>query len=85
MASRQYCSRVAEELEIWSAKLHDLSDKIGRIPSIDKYRLQPQVEELHMVITELDDRICDMMTRCIIIDEARDIDGDSLAPDNDRM
>lgn len=64
MASRGYCSNVAEELESWSEKLHTLSEGIDRIPSIDKYRMLPQIEQLHILMTELDDRLCDLMNSC---------------------
>lgn len=64
MASRDYCTNVAEELERWSGRLHDLSDEIGRIPSLDKYRMLPQIEQLHIILTELDDRLCDLVTSC---------------------
>jgi len=64
MASRNYCSNVGGELEVWSSKLHDLSGKIDRMASIDKYRLLSQIEELHIVMTEMDDRLCEVMTAC---------------------
>jgi hypothetical protein len=64
MATREYCSNVAEELEIWSDRLHQLSSKIDRIPSIDKYKMYPLIEELHIIMTELDDRLCEAMTEC---------------------
>ena len=64
MASRDYCSSVGAELEQWSEKLHKLSNEIDHIPSISKYRLLPQIEELHIIMTELDDRLCDLMVAC---------------------
>ncbi|GAB4340430.1 MAG: hypothetical protein Kow0089_14110 [Desulfobulbaceae bacterium] len=64
MASRYYCSNVAGELEYWSRRLHKLSSGIDSIPSIDKYRLQPQIDELHIIMTELDDRLCELMMSC---------------------
>ena len=64
MASRDYCSSVSAELEQWSEKLHKLSSEIDQIPSINKYRLLPQIEELHIIMTELDDRLCDLMVAC---------------------
>lgn len=64
MASREYCSNMAEELEVWSNKLHDLSNKIDIIPSIEKYHILSQIEELHIIMTELDDRLCEMVTSC---------------------
>ena len=64
MASREYCNNMAEELAVWSNKLHTLSGKIDSIPSIQKYNLQPMIEELHIIMTELDDRLCEMVTQC---------------------
>jgi len=64
MASIKYCSNIGEELEVWSSKLHELSRKIDVMPSIDKYRLLPQIEELHILVTEMDDRLCEVMTAC---------------------
>jgi hypothetical protein len=64
MASIKYCSNIGEELEVWSSKLHELSRKIDRMPSIDKYRLLPHIEELHIVMTEMDDRLCEVLTAC---------------------
>ncbi len=68
MATLDYCSNVSEELAQWSEKLHKLSSEIDRIPSINKYRLLPQIEELHIIMTELDDRLCDLMTACPTVD-----------------
>jgi len=74
MASRYYCSNVAEELEIWSAKLRKLSSEIDRIPSINKYRLLPQIEELHIILTELDDRFRNLNNACRMADRLDDKD-----------
>ena len=64
MATREYCSNIVEELELWSGRLHELSSKIDRVPSIDKYKIYPLIEELHIIMTEMDDRLCDAMTSC---------------------
>lgn len=64
MASKIYCSSSVGELEVWSEKLHKLSEDIGRIPSVDKYKLLPQIEALHIILTELDDRLCDLLHSC---------------------
>jgi len=72
MASRDYCSSVGEELERWSERLHSLSDEIDRIPSIDKYRMLPQIEQLHILMTELDDRLCDLVVSCPTVEGRSD-------------
>jgi hypothetical protein len=68
MASRDYCANIVEELEVWSGRLHELSGKIDRVPSIDKYKLYPLIEELHIIMTEMDDRVCDAMTSCSTVE-----------------
>ena len=64
MASKYYCSNVASELEFWSRRLHKLSNEIDGLASIDKYKLQPQIDELHIIMTEIDDRLCDLVNAC---------------------
>ena len=69
MASRYYCSNVASELEVFSRRLHKLSSEFQSVPSIDKYKLQPQIDELHIIMTELDDRLCDLVNSCSSTEE----------------
>ena len=64
MATREYCSSVADELEYWSKRLHELSSKFDKVSSIDKYKVLTHIEELHILMTEVDDRLCDLMTSC---------------------
>ena len=66
MAKREYCASVTEELEYWSNRLHELSDKFDKVPSINKYKIQPHIEDLHIMMTEMDDRLCEMLTSCTI-------------------
>lgn len=72
MANRNYCSNIAEELEFWSNRLHELSNKIDRMPSLDKYKLLPHIEELHIMMTEMDDRLCDLMTSCQTVESLKE-------------
>jgi hypothetical protein len=64
MATKNYCTNIEEELEVWSSKLHELSRKIDSMPSIDKYKLLPHIEELRIIMTEMDDRLCEVMVSC---------------------
>jgi hypothetical protein len=72
MASRVYCSSLSEELEFWSSRLHELSNKFDRIPSVDKYKLQPHIEDLHILTTEMDDRLCDLMNACPTVESLKE-------------
>ncbi len=80
MASRLYCSDVALELKCLSEKLHKLSSGIDLIPSIDKFKLSPQIQDLHIIMTELDDRICSLMCACDIVESpyAKEVADSSL-------
>ena len=73
MASRYYCSNVAEELESWSERLHKLSDEIDAIPTGMKQRMFSQIEELHIILTELDDRLCEMINSCSTVEGMDDL------------
>lgn len=77
MASRYFCSSVASELEMWSDRLHKLSSQIDRIPSIDKYRLQPQIDGLHIIMTELDDRVRELLESCPTVEEGTGMEEES--------
>jgi len=71
MAGREYCSTIGEELEYWSGRLHELSEKFDKVPSIDKYKLLPHIEDLHILMTEVDDRLCDVMTSCSTVESLK--------------
>lgn len=62
MATRIGNKDIALELTTWSKRLHELSCKIDRLPSLDKFKLLPQIEELHIIITEMDDRLCQIVS-----------------------
>jgi len=68
MASRDYCTNVSAELEVWSDKLHELSDKIQHLSTGEKFKLFPQVQELNILMTELDDRLCEMLESCPLVE-----------------
>jgi hypothetical protein len=74
MASRSYCSNVAEELASWSEKLHDLSSRIDAMPTGAKQRLLSQIEGLHIIMTELDERLCAMLDSCPTVESMSEIE-----------
>jgi hypothetical protein len=74
MANRYYCSNVAEELEGWSEKLHKLSSEIDSLPTGSKQRLFSQIEELHIIMSELDERLCGMLEACSTVEEMGEVE-----------
>jgi hypothetical protein len=59
-----YCKNVDMELTVWKAKLYDVISKIDRLPTGSKQRMYEEINGLHIVMTELDDRIKKLRTEC---------------------
>jgi len=64
MEIKDYCKSVDIELTMWKARLYDVISKMDRLPTGDKQRVYEQVNGLHMVMAELDDRIDKLRTEC---------------------
>lgn len=52
-----YNETLGRELCTWRERLADVTGKIDVLPSIEKYRLTPYIEGLHILLTEMDERI----------------------------
>jgi len=59
-----YCKGMEMELTAWKAKLYDLTRKVDKLPSGDKQRMLASVEDLHILVTEFEDRIDKLRTEC---------------------
>ena len=59
-----YCETVALELENWRKKLTVLDHKIALLPCDAKTKMLGNVEELHMIIAEMEDRIYNLEHAC---------------------
>jgi predicted nuclease with TOPRIM domain len=59
-----YCDSLAIELTGWKAKVYDIVRKLDKMSSGDKAKVVPEVNELHMIIEELDDRIERLKKEC---------------------
>ena len=57
MKSLDYCCELDRELSSWRNRLHEVSEKFNHEPSINKYKLQPHIEGIHILEAELDDRL----------------------------
>jgi flagellar hook-length control protein FliK len=64
MNVHDYCRNVEQELTAWKAKLYDLTRKVDALPGASKEKVLANVEDLHMVVTELDDRIAQLRNEC---------------------
>jgi hypothetical protein len=59
-----YCDSLTVELAGWRAKLEHIVQELDKLPSGDKEKVVPQVNELHALIEELDDRVERLKREC---------------------
>jgi hypothetical protein len=52
------------ELSSWRNRLHEVSEKFDQEPSINKYKVQPHIEGIHILQNELDDRLDELRREC---------------------
>ena len=64
MDVKSYCDNLTIELTGWKAKIYDIVRKLDKMPSGDKEKVVPQVNELHALIEEIDDRISRLKNQC---------------------
>ncbi len=64
MNTSEYCNNLEYELTSWRNRLSHVTSKMDSMPSIDKFRLTEHIEGLHILLTELDDRINLLQTQC---------------------
>jgi predicted nuclease with TOPRIM domain len=64
MDVKSYCDSLNIELAGWKAKVYDVVRKLDKVSSGDKQKVVPMVNELHMVIEELTDRIDKLKKEC---------------------
>jgi len=59
-----YCNNLTIELTGWKAKVYDIIRSVDKLPSGDKEKVLPQVNDLHILLEELDDRIGRLKNQC---------------------
>ncbi|SPF39871.1 conserved hypothetical protein [Syntrophobacter sp. SbD1] len=64
MDVQSYCDSLNIELAGWKAKVYDVVRKLDEVSSGDKQKVVPIVNELHMVLEELTDRIDRLKKEC---------------------
>ncbi len=67
MHVRDYCDNVSAELTGWKVKMYDVMSKLEKVPSGDKEKLQPYLNDIHMILESLNDRIAQLRTECPVI------------------
>ena len=63
---QSYCDGVVTELSVWKAKIYDVVRRIDKLSSGDKAKMGDQVNDLHMYVEELENRIDRLRRECPI-------------------
>jgi chromosome segregation ATPase len=64
MEVKDYCSNVATELTGWKAKMYDVARQLDKKSTGEKEKFAPQINEIHMIIEELTERIEKLQKEC---------------------
>ena len=64
MDVKDYCSNLTIELAGWKAKVYDVVRKLDKMSTGDKEKVVPEVNELHIILDELSDRIEKLTKEC---------------------
>ena len=64
MDVKDYCKNVDIELNAWRAKLYNIMRQMDDLSTGDKQRMYEKVNGLHIIMTELDERIDQLRTSC---------------------
>ena len=59
-----YCKGLENEMTAWKAKLYDVMRKIDKLGSAEKEKVLPNIEDLHMFLEEMTDRVETLKTEC---------------------
>ena len=57
MKARNCCNTMQAELTAWKANVYDIVRKMEELPGGQKDKVLPNIEDLHILISEMDDRI----------------------------
>jgi len=64
MDVKDYCNGMETEMTAWKAKLYDVMRKVDTLGSAEKEKILPNIEDLHMFLEEMTDRIEKLKTEC---------------------
>jgi hypothetical protein len=64
MEAKDYCRNMEMELTTWKAKLYDIIRKFDQLPTGEKERAYEDVNDLHMLMTEMEDRLDNLRESC---------------------
>jgi predicted nuclease with TOPRIM domain len=64
MDVQDFCKGMETEMMAWKAKLYDVMRKVDKLGSAEKEKALPNIEDLHMLLEEMTDRVENLKTEC---------------------
>ena len=64
MKARNCCKTMEMELTGWKTIVNDITCKMEELPGGQKSKILPNIEDLHMLMAEMDERIDQIRTTC---------------------
>jgi hypothetical protein len=64
MDVQDYCKGMETEMTAWKAKLYDVMRKIDKLGTAERVKVLPNIEDLHMLLEEMTDRVQNLKTEC---------------------
>ena len=58
------CKTIEMELTAWKTMLDDIYQELDMLPTLEKGRLQPNIEDIHILVEEMDERIDQIKVSC---------------------
>jgi hypothetical protein len=66
MDVRDYFDNVSYEFTGWKARMSDVMKKLETLPTGDKEKVLPYLNDIHIILESLNDRIVQLKTECPI-------------------
>ena len=64
MDVKDFCAGMETEMTAWKAKLYDVMRKVDKLGSAEREKVLPNIEDLHMLLEEMSDRVVSLKTEC---------------------
>jgi predicted nuclease with TOPRIM domain len=64
MDVKDYCKGMETEMAAWKAKLYDVMRKVDKLGTAEREKILPNIEDLHMLLEEMSDRVEKLRTEC---------------------
>lgn len=64
MDLNSYCDNLTQELAGWKNKMETIVARVDKLPSGDKGKVLDQVNDLHVLVEEMEDRISRLKAEC---------------------